>query len=496
MLDYALEINNLNFKYPHQINQALKNIGVKIKPGEFLFITGKSGCGKSTLARCLNGIIPHIMGGEFSGEVLVKSKNTLQHEISDLAQDIGFIFQNPESQFFTVKVEDELAFAPENMGLNPPEIEDRIEWALNEVEMGEYRFENVFNLSEGQKQRIAVAANLTLLPDILVLDEPTSNLDPPAARKLFKILGKLQRQNKTIILIDHRTNYALQLADRVLIMDQGEIVQDQKPDILLDEDTRKHYGIRNPQVLDDNFSPVNNETKPQKPLLNIFKLHYSYGNGFSLDDINLHISPGEVLGVVGANGSGKTTLAKVLAGILKPDKGSISWSNDDSSFKVGMIFQNPDHQLFMDSVYNELNFGLEELKLKTEEAAYKIDLILNSMNLAKLKKRHPHSLSGGEKQRTLISAFLVREPHLLIMDEPTTGMDYYHMQKVVREINRLQKEDLGIMIISHDLEFLQQTTTRLVILSQGKLIKEGPTEKLLTKENLRQCFPGYHGLSS
>lgn len=496
MWEYALEINNLNFKYPHQTSKALKNIEVKIKPGEFVFITGKSGCGKSTLARSLNGIIPHIIGGEFSGEILVKGKNTLQHEISDLAQDIGFIFQNPESQFFTVKVEDELAFAPENIGLNPPEIEDRIQWALNEVEMEEYRFENVFNLSEGQKQRIAVAANLTLLPDILVLDEPTSNLDPPAAWKLFKLLDKLQRQKKTIILIDHRTNYALQLADRVLIMDQGEIVQDQKPDILLDENTRKYYGIRNPQVLDDNFPLINSESKPQKALLNIFNLNYSYGNGFSLKDINLHLAPGEVLGVIGANGSGKTTLAKVLAGILKPDKGSISWSNDDSSFKVGMIFQNPDHQLFMDSVYNELNFGLEELQLKSEEAANKIELILNSMNLTKLKKRHPHSLSGGEKQRTLISAFLVREPHLLIMDEPTTGMDYYHMQKLVREINRLQKKDLGIMIISHDLEFLQQTTTRLAILSQGKLIKDGPTEKLLTKDNLSQCFPGYPGLSS
>lgn len=491
MTNPALQITNLNFKYPHQENFALKNINLTIKRGEFVFLTGKSGCGKSTLARCLNGTLPQILGGEIDGKIQVLDKNTRENSVSDLAQNLGFIFQNPESQFFTVKVEDEVAFGPENLGWESNKISKNVDEALNAVDMLENRDMNVFNLSEGQKQRIAVAANLSLQPEILVMDEPTSNLDPPGAYKLFEILKRLKNQKKTIILIDHRTHHALPLADRVLIMDKGKIIKDDEPEILYDAHTRESYGIRNPRVLDENYQAPEYQIVKQNPVLDISRLSYSYDNGFSIQDINLQIYPGEVVGLVGSNGSGKTTLAKVLSGILKPQKGTLNWEREDSTFKVGMVFQNPDHQLFMDSVYNELNFGLEEVP----GAQLNIGPVLKSMNLKKLQKRHPHSLSGGEKQRTLISAFLVREPHLLIMDEPTTGMDYYHMQRLVYEIKRLKKRNMGIMIISHDLEFLQQTTQRVIILSQGKIIQEGPTGDILSQDKLDTCFEGYQSLS-
>ena len=193
---YSLQVDNLNYKYPNHDDYVLKNINLWVKNGEFIFITGKSGCGKSTLARCLNGILPKILGGEITGNIIVNGKNISKMEVSDLAGDLAFIFQNPESQFFTLKVEDEVAFGPENLNLEKLEIEKRVNWALEEVKMHNNRNENVFNLSEGQKQRIAIAANLSLLPEVLVLDEPTSNLDPPNAFKLFEILKKLKTNGK------------------------------------------------------------------------------------------------------------------------------------------------------------------------------------------------------------------------------------------------------------------------------------------------------------
>lgn len=490
---FALKIEQLNYKYPNTSHYTLKNINFTVGKGEFVFITGKSGCGKSTLARCINGILPKILGGEISGSIILNGKDIADMEVSDLAGDLGFIFQNPESQFFTLKVEDEVAFGPENINLDKKEIEKRVKWALEKVMMYHKKNENVFHLSEGQKQKVAIGANLSLLPEILVLDEPTSNLDPPNAFKLFEILKNLKEMGKTIILIDHRTQYGLELADRVLIMNNGQIAVDSEIEILKDEKVRELYGIRNPEVLikelknDKGTSSIKNEDI----VLKVSNLSYSYPDGFSVEKINFNLIKGQCLGILGSNGSGKTTLAKMLVGLIKPEKGRIEFINTEKkNFKIGMIFQNPDHQLFMDSVYSELSFGMDKFDINENELEERIMEVLESMNLKGMNKRHPHSLSGGEKQRTIISAFLVREPNILILDEPTTGMDYYHMQKLVNEIKRILKKDISVILISHDLEFLQQSTDKLIIMSGGKIVNEGDSQTILTRENLNQCFEG------
>lgn len=495
----SLVIDNLNYKYPHQEEHALKDINLTVNKGEFVFITGKSGCGKSTLARCINGILPKILGGEISGKIIINEKNISNLEVSDLAGDLGFIFQNPESQFFTLKVEDEVAFGPENLNLGKEDIKKRVKWALEEVEMVYKKNENVFNLSEGQKQRIAIAANLSLFPKILVLDEPTSNLDPPSAFKLFQILKRLKEMGKTIILIDHRTQYGLELADRVLIMDNGHISLDSDIKILNDKKIRERYGIRNPNVLikdfkDDRFlSNLENEDV----VLNVTNLNYTYSDGFFIDNINFSLKRGHSLGIIGSNGSGKTTIAKILAGLIKPDKGQIEFksTNSKSRLNIGLIFQNPDHQLFMDSVYSELTFGIDKFNINEYRLKERTSDVLESMNLKEMYKRHPHSLSGGEKQRTIISAFLVREPHVLILDEPTTGMDYYHMQKLVKEIRKIQKKGISIILISHDLEFLQYATDEVMVVSDGNIINKGDSRTILKPEILNQCFEGYEFLN-
>lgn len=489
---YSLQVDNLNYKYPNHEDYVLKNINLSVKNGEFIFITGKSGCGKSTLARCLNGILPKILGGEITGDIIVNGKNISKMEVSDLAGDLAFIFQNPESQFFTLKVEDEVAFGPENLNLKKSEIEKRVNWALEEVKMLKYRDENVFNLSEGQKQRIAIAANLSLLPEVLVLDEPTSNLDPPNAFKLFEILKKLKQMGKTIILIDHRTQYGLELADRVLIMDKGRIVIDSNMEILNDEKIREKYGIRNPSLIIKDLEDNELSLKPEKEdiVLKVSDLNYTYSGGFSLDNINFELKKGESLGIMGSNGSGKTTLAKILVGLIKPQAGQMEFKNKsmENKLNVGLIFQNPDHQLFMDSVYQELSFGMDKYDIESGKLEERINSVLVSMNLQGMNNRHPHSLSGGEKQRTIISAFLVREPDILILDEPTTGMDYFHMQKLVQEIRKILKKNISIILISHDLEFLQLATDKMLVISGGKIVREGDTRSIINPENLNNCF--------
>ncbi|NYB52116.1 MAG: ABC transporter ATP-binding protein [Methanobacteriaceae archaeon] len=412
------------------------------------------------------------------GEVIIKDKNTKDYHVSEIAPYLGFIFQNPESQFFTLRVEDEVAFGPENLGLNPDEIHERVTEALKYVNMPSFRKRNVFNLSEGQKQRVAVAANLALNPEVLVLDEPTSNLDPQGAFELFQVLEKLEKTGKTIILIDHRTHYARKLADRILIMEDGKIVKEGGPELLDDPLLREKHGIRNPKppstykyhLEDENHQKMG---KAENTVLEVKNITYQYGNGFRIGDVSFSLFEKEVLGIKGANGSGKTTLAKLLAGLIKPSQGEIKFSQNSKKLpvarKLGMVLQNPDHQLFMDSVYTELSFGLPELGFSSQQIKEQVEEVIDSMNLKKLKNRHPHSLSGGEKQRTLISALMTRKPQILILDEPTTGMDNYHMKQLVKEIKNLRKTGMAVILISHDQEFIQKAATRVITISHGQI---------------------------
>jgi energy-coupling factor transport system ATP-binding protein len=499
-------ISDLTYRYPHTQKPVLNGISLHIESGEFLFITGMSGCGKSTLARTLNGTIPHILEGEMKGKVIVNSKNTRDYQVAEIASDLGFIFQNPESQFFTLRVEDEVAFGPENMGLTSGKIHETVSMALEYVNMSDFRKRNVFQLSEGQKQRVAIAANLALNPDILVLDEPTSNLDPQGAAELFQVLEKLKNRGKTIILIDHRTRYARKLADRLVIMDDGRIIREGGPELLDDPFLREKHGIRDPNppsndTFVDNVTSFNNDSffdnkssnsnnygvnndhhdetnnfEDGIKVLEVENISFQYGNGFSIHDMSFSIFEKEVVGIVGGNGSGKTTLANLLAGLLKPSRGNIKFCKNDKGLptarKIGMVLQNPDHQLFMDSVYTELSFGLPELGFTSHEITKRVDDVINSMNLQKLKERHPHSLSGGEKQRTLISALMARKPQVLILDEPTTGMDNYHMKQLVGEVKNLQKSGVAVILISHDQEFIQKSARRIISMDDGQIIED------------------------
>ena len=465
----AISLDGVSYRYPNQDTLALQEVSLRVKKGESVFITGRSGSGKSTLARVITAVIPSITGGEMDGTVRVMGRDTSSLTARDLAADVGYVFQNPESQFFTLNVNSEVSLGPDNLGLDNSET--RVVDALRRVGMEHKMHESVFNLSEGEKQRVAIASQLSMSPEIILMDEPTSNLDQGSADDLFSILRDLR--DKTLILIDHRTYRVPEVFDRVVVMDGGEIVEETDTDDLLDPDFRKKYGLRSPSPGFNQrscggrglrpSSQVSNHTETkQDPVLRVMNISHTQGD-FRLDGVNLDLWRGEVLGLTGPNGSGKTTLARLIAGLIKPDTGKIRVEGT-----AGLVMQDPDHQLFMDTVKREITFGLDDY------SDGDVEDLLETMKLHQLMERHPHSLSGGEKQRTLISVYLFRKPDLIIMDEPTTGMDLDNMKRLAGWIDKLKEMGVAMILISHDMEFLQMVADWMIMMDNGALVLHDP----------------------
>ena len=458
----AVVIEDLTYMYPTSEKPVLQHISLKIECGEFVLVVGNSGCGKTTLARCICGLIPHVFQGRFTGKVFVNGKNTLEHPVYELARDVGLVFQNPESQFCTLTVEDEVAFGPENLGLSREEIGRRVEQSLRLVEMEQYRYDPLSSLSYGQKQRIAIASILSMSQDIIVLDEPISNIDAEAAKDILKIFANLKVEyGKTIILIEHRIpKEVLTYIDKLVVMDDGKIVyygplQQSYIRRLLRETNLKDSFVEDKGIKKEN--PISEE------LLKLEKILYKYKEGqFTLKVDDLAVYKGEILAIIGGNGSGKTTLAKLIAGLIKPERGRIKRYG---KIRVGMVFQNPEVQLFNATVHDEVAFSF----IGKLAATKTIEELLEEVDLSSKKKDHPQSLSQGEKQRLALAAILANEPDILILDEPTTGQDRYHLTLITNRLRSLKNSGKTVLLITHDLELVNEVADRVLVLKNGKI---------------------------
>ena len=473
-----IHVSNLNVFYG--TSQVLQDVSFHVNAGECLVITGSSGCGKSTLARVLTGIIPNAIAALVEGTVMISGMDIFHTPVADVAGQVGVVFQNPRSHLFHLRVDDEVAFGPRNLGLSEEEISARVDWALGAVGLSELREQKPANLSGGQIQRLAIAAALAMRPKVIVLDEPTASLDVPGTQNVITTLEKLKKQfGLTIVLIEHRLAEVRRLADRVIVMDQGRMVaQGWFDDVLGDYEILHQYGLRRPtaETLTDwskLLTPNGHQPEGQRPLLDLQNITAGYDGQAIIHDIDLKIFPGEFVALVGDNGSGKSTLALAAAGLLKPISGTITvngTAHPRPGLDVALLFQNPADQLFTDSVDEEIAFGPRNYR-RFDENIHNQTLI--SADLLPFRTRRPFTLSIGQQQRTALASCIALCPALVILDEPTLGQDWRHLQQLMDCLQRLNKLGTSILLITHDYKLVHHYAHRVVLMEDGRLILDG-----------------------
>jgi len=540
--DPVLKIENLSFKFQGSKEYVLKNINLVFNKGEFVLLIGPSGCGKTTLINTINGIIPHVIEGIRKGHVYIQGKDTKEMKLAEISTHVATVFQDPETQFFTLSVVDEIVFGPENFKLPADEIEKRLEFAVEATGVEELLEKDIMSLSGGQKQRVAIASAMAMMPDILILDEPTTNLDPKGASEVLRTIANLRRQtNALIILIEHRLEEVTKYADRVLVMNQGEIIANGSPrEVFNNPDLLYEIGIRPPWAAetivrlrrmgllsDDTSIPITPDEAAEmiakklgdqkiavkgdsenvfpheeeeyakamesEPIIEIVDLWHRYPDGtIALKGINLKIYRGEFVGIIGQNGAGKSTLLLHILGILRPSHGVvkvygkdvIAMSVGELSQTIGLIFQNPDLMLFQNTVWNEIAFGPRNIGVKGEELEARVKEALEMMRLVGFENRHPRALSRGQRHRVAVASILSMRPRILIADEPTTGQDFGASKKYLELLKELNRQGTTILVVSHDMDLIARYAKRVIVLKEGRILIDGPTRAVFSREDL------------
>lgn len=450
-----IEIRELSFKYKGGANYSLKDINLKINKGECILLCGKSGCGKSTLLKLINGIIPEFYDGDICGSVRVNGINTFTTEIHELSKFVGSVFQNPKTQFYTTNTTDEIAFGLENYGIDTEAINKRIIEVEKDLRLERLMNKNIFNLSGGEKQKIAIASTYALNPEIFVLDEPSSSLDIKSMKELSQTIENLKAMGKTIIIAEHRLWYLKDIVDRAIYMEDGKIIREYNMEEIekLSEDERLKTGLRHCSCKDINL--VNNEESfNEESSLEMRNLIFKRNARTILSIDNIKFSYGNIIGIVGENGIGKSTFAKIVCGLYKTNRGEILKAdkrfNRRNRIKESLlVMQEVNYQLFTDTVFDEI---LLTSKIRDKNI---INTYLKDMELENIIDRNPHTLSGGQKQRVIILSALLSGKKILFFDEPTSGLDYRNMKIVAKNIKKVKKKDRLILIVSHDIEFLE-----------------------------------------
>ncbi|WP_394027330.1 ABC transporter ATP-binding protein [Desulfovibrio falkowii] len=446
---------NVSYTYPFQHRPAVNNISLQVKPGELVLCTGASGCGKSTLIRLANGLCPLHFEGRLQGRVLVNGVPTTEQGLPRLARQAGTLFQDPEQQFFALNVEDELSFALEWQGIPVPQMHEAVNGAVRHFGLESLLGSSIHELSEGQKQKVGLAVLWTQHPQALILDEPTANLDPESTAELALRLNELKQKGMAILVVDHRLYWLADVADRVVIMQDGRIQNEGDFSILQDDELRARYGLRRACVPDARpLLPSSSEAGEK--LVDVHGLTYAHKGQQPLYENARMSLPAGITALIGPNGTGKTTLARVLAGLNRPQAGEIRLSGQpltdaERLSRTGIVLQNADHQLHMRTALAEVRTCLELAGCRDKGEAM---ALLATFGLEDLALRHPQSLSGGEKQRLVIACALAKKPGLLILDEPTSGLDGLNMTRLAQALEEQTKEGRCILLITHDLELL------------------------------------------
>jgi energy-coupling factor transport system ATP-binding protein len=518
----SLSIQNLSFTYRGGHRSALKNIHADIEEPAFVVLMGHGGAGKSTLCCSLNSLVPRFFPGEYQGRVFVKGKEVSRHTVPEMSRHVGMVLQDFESQLFSTNVELEMAFGPENHCLPREEIGRRIEQYLTFVGLHSFRQREPATLSGGQKQRLAIGSVLTLEPEILVMDEPTTDLDPVGREEVLSLAEKFREENRILLIVDHDPETALS-ADRVWLMHEGEVITKGSPEKVLPDLSKlntcgikplptielfermgwpgqpltvesamdlieRHHLVRHRAPFRETVSAGGMKSS----LLSAEGLRFTYPRfqAEALRGINLSIHEGEFVALLGQNGSGKTTLAKHFNGLLKPSSGKVSVqcrSTAGSSHRelarlVGYVFQNPDHQIFARTVREEVGFGLNALGEDPLTISKQVADALETVELQGYEEKNPFALTRGERRRIAVASVLATQPRVIILDEPTTGLDYSQQKKMMEMLRHLNQNGHTIVIITHSMWAAAEYATRTVVMKDGLIDADGRTRDIFANE--------------
>ncbi|TXT56802.1 MAG: putative HMP/thiamine import ATP-binding protein YkoD [Candidatus Thorarchaeota archaeon] len=465
-----IEAKNLSFSYPFS-SPVFEEVDFKLAPKEVVVITGPTGSGKSTLAKCITGFIPHHVDGTYVGSIIINDHDMGDMSLADISRLVGLVQQDSESQICTLKVLDEIAFGPENFLVKRNDILSRIQESLDAIDSHHLIERETYALSGGEKKRIVIASILSSLPQYIVFDEPTSNLDPQGIKQFQDLLLQLKENNFGVLCIEHNLNAVLPVADRTLKLDDGKLVS---------------------------YNPVYESTESnspriqpflfQEPLLSASQISFSYDSKIAIDNLSLSIYPGEIIALMGDNGSGKTTLLRLLSGLLSPDFGQIflgdthieKLSSKDIAKHTGIVFQNPVHQIFEKSVWQEYTLGLRILGLDDIYHLEQAEEKLKKYGLFEKKNDNPYSLSHGQKRRLNVLSSMVHTPSLLIFDEPFIGQDKVGRTLITESLLNHQKNGGASIVVTHDSEFSKGFGNRLVFLDSGAILLDGTPESVLS----------------
>ena len=467
-----LETRDLSFSYDGK-RKVLDSVDFQLKPGEIVAITGPTGSGKSTLSKCLSGFIPRIIKGTFSGSIIIDNKDTSELSIPEIAQKIGLVQQDPESQICTLNVSDEVAFGPENFLIEPEKIQELVTSSLNAVESQYLNNRSTYALSGGEKQRIAIASILAVQPKYIIFDEPSSSLDPGGIIALQKLLLELKHNNIGIICIEHRLSAILPIANRVKYLSNGKI-SDWSPEI------QEKTQISSPKSPDSDSNHV---------LISAKNVSFSYGETHAVKKVTVDVCKGEIVALMGDNGSGKTTLVNIMGGLLEPNEGEIyveglllrNLNRKKIVGNVSVIFQNPNHQIFERTVWKEQLLTLEILGIADQAAIEQSENTLKDIGLWNSKERNPFSLSHGQKRRLNVSSVTAHNPDILLFDEPFVGQDQSGRIFITEIIQNKVQIGGAAIVITHTPDFALNYCTRIIFMDKGSILLDGQPKTVLSR---------------
>lgn len=525
-----IKVENLKYRYPHTKELALNNISFEIEKGEFIGIIGENNAGKSTLCQALMGLVPNFYKGAYGGKVVIDNIEIAKTPIWKLCEKVGMVFQNPFNQLTGAKdnVYEEIAFGLQNLGIEREEIHTRVEHVLRLLGIYEYKDRNPFDLSGGQMQRVAIASILAMKPEVIVLDEPTSQLDPQGSEEVFEAVDSLTKAGITVIMVEHKIEKIAAYSDKVMLLHKGSLIAYDKPEVIFSMENLMDYGVEAPAFTRIckalNLKKVNSEYYPvtlngADELLKDYKKSDIYNKGDDLNQVqeiikvknldfsykigspilkNINLSfDNRPTAIIGQNGAGKTTFVKLIKGLLKPVGGNIYYGGKDISSqtvamlagKVGFVFQNPNDQIFKNKVIDEVMFGPLNIGMDAQVAREKSMEALSCVGLSDFIEENPYDLGLSERKLVAIASVLAMDTEIIILDEPTIAQDFKGREIIKSIVRKLTEDGKLVITIIHDMDFVAEVFERTIVFAEGKVLLDGKTRDVFDDgEVLRRAY--------